>query len=340
MGCHQSTPVPRIKQDPKEPADSDQTTNDSFHELSDNFNLTGRSQGTPRTACSFGFLIEQTENYQIYEYMFQDEIGKGSTTRVYQVLNVETNQTYAAKVYSKSLLTKQVLLGCNSALDNLKEEIEVQSKMNNPYVLPIIEIIEDEPSDSLIMVMPIAKYGNLIHYIESQKPDEKNLALCFFQICSAIKYIHSNNIVHRDIKPANILVIDVDNFCLADFSCSRKLSSSDEMLLDTKGTPAYLSPEECSGDIYSPKATDIWALGLSLYYAMFGYLPFELETTVGSELANLVLNVSHLLKEKELIIPECSEEVRDLISKLLVKDYRDRITIEEALNHPWFKKFQ
>ena len=69
MGCHQSTPVPRIKQDPKEPADSDQTTNDSFHELSDNFNLTGRSQGTPRTACSFGFLIEQTENYQIYEYI-------------------------------------------------------------------------------------------------------------------------------------------------------------------------------------------------------------------------------------------------------------------------------
>ena len=338
MGCtgSQTAQVSAAKELDIPDQNTGYVTTTSLNEFSDNMMNSARSVGSPRSCCSFGYLIEQNENYQIYEYLFEDQIGKGRTTRVYQVKNVETNDIFAAKVYSKSLLTKQLLLSGNSAIQSIKEEIEIQSKLENKYIMAIIEIIEDEPSDSIIMIMPIAKYGNLVKYIETQHPDEKTIATCFYQIACAIDYIHSMNVCHRDIKPTNILVIEDDHFCLADFSCAKKLESPNEMLIDTKGTPAYLSPEECSGESFSAQTSDIWSYGLSIYYAIFGCLPFELDTVTGSELANLVFMVSKLLKAKELVIPECSDVLRDLLEKILVKDYTKRATIKEIINHPWF----
>lgn len=337
MGCSPSSQVAADKHN----LDNDgkhSTNNQSFVDLTDVCFFNTSRSGSPRSCCSFGQLIEQNENYQIYEYVFQDLIGKGSTTRVFRVKNVETEDTFAAKVYSKSLLTKQILLSGNSAIENIKTEIEIQSRLHSPYIISIIEIIEDEPNDSIIMVMQLAENGNLCQYVKNHNPDEKTICKCFYQIGSAVKYLHEQDVTHRDIKPTNILVINENHFCLADFSCAKKLNSSDEMLLDTKGTPAYLSPEECSGDMFSPKSSDVWAFGLSIYWAIFGFLPFELDTVTGSELANLVFTVSKLLQSKELVIPECSDVVRDLLTLILVKDPTKRPTISEVLCHPWFNQ--
>ena len=117
-----------------------------------------------------------------------------------------------------------------------------------------------------------------------------------------------------------------------DFGLSRILSSQ-EKLVDGFGTLSYVAPEVLLRAPYN-KEVDIWSLGVILYYILCGHLPFKGRKEI--IIAERIVNDELEFDEEEWEIR--SQKVKDLISRCLKKEPGERITINEFLSHPWFKK--
>ena len=290
---------------------------------------------------TFASFLLQNENAQIYEWQFMNEIGKGAMSRVFLTKNVESGEIAAAKVYNKSQLSKQNLGTNETMFDQVNKEIDIMAKLSNPYILSLIEVIDDDETNSLILILPYALNGTLQSLMDKggDAIDDDSLAVCFHQTAEALRYLHSNNIVHRDIKPDNILAFSSTYYVLSDFSVSTELKQG-ELLEDTKGSPAFLSPEECSGEPFDGKPADVWAYGITLYSAVYGQLPYNLDSGQNCSIANTVLHVTQMLENEELTFPEerpISPELRYVIERVLQKDPKKRPTFEEVVKFEWFR---
>ena len=141
-----------------------------------------------------------------------------------------------------------------------------------------------------------------------------------------LQYIHSNNIVHRDIKPDNIL-LDLDNTIkLCDFGVS-KIITPGQLINDSCGTPAFIAPEILLDTPHNPYFTDIWSCGVVLYAMVTGFFPFRgiNETQLHESILSGVYP-----KPKDN-----SEELNDLLSRILNTNPNKRISLEMILGHPW-----
>ena len=214
------------------------------------------------------------------------------------------------------------------------------NKFDHRYLLSIIDVFEDESTNSFFIFTPFAQYGCLQKLLLEKKINYNQILICFHQIAEGLKEMHLNNIVHRDIKPDNILCFAEDYYVLSDFSESSILNSSDEKFINTKGSPAFFSPEICLGEPYPPKATDVWAYGISFYYSLFGILPFNLDSSNSSNLPNSIMLLTNLLQTENLKFPNHvnnSDLIQDLLTKILNKNFSNRITFEEIVNHSIFE---
>ena len=119
---------------------------------------------------------------------------------------------------------------------------------------------------------------------------------------------------------------------LIDFGLS-KASRNNRQLTTMAGTPYYMAPEVLEG-AYSKKA-DIWSLGVLLYTLVCGYLPFQGQNA--AEVFRKIKEADFHFNHAEFV--EVSEECKDLIRKLLVLNQKKRISGQQALNHPWFKRW-
>jgi [calcium/calmodulin-dependent protein kinase] kinase len=142
--------------------------------------------------------------------------------------------------------------------------------------------------------------------------------------------VHHNHVVHRDIKPANLLLGCDGRLRIADFGVSSEFHEAEDVVLEnTVGTPAFHAPEVLCGDTFHGKAADIWAMGITLYFFVYGVLPFND--------AN-ILALHKLIQRQELRFPDensISAQLKDLLVRLLCKDPNRRITLPEIKEHSW-----
>ncbi|EDS40729.1 phosphorylase kinase, gamma [Culex quinquefasciatus] len=156
------------------------------------------------------------------------------------------------------------------------------------------------------------------------------------QIFEGVDYIHSKNIVHRDLKPENILLDDSLNVKITDFGFARRLKDG-EKLFDLCGTPGYLAPETLKCNMFEDapgysKEVDIWACGVIMFTLLVGCPPFW-------HRKQMVMLRNIMEGKYSFTSPEwadISEDPKDLIRKCLVVDPSKRITVTEALKHPFF----
>lgn len=292
------------------------------------------------TFLTFHQFMTLGDQAQIFEYRFEYSIGKGMRGgEVFLVTNVETQKKYAAKVFSKELLYQEVMEGRNKLIDIVNNEIVILSKFNSEFIVGLTEVIDDDTTQSFILIMQFADNGNMNKFISSSnKLNDELCKVYFYQMAKAIDTLHNNGVVHRDIKAENFLLIGDLRVVLSDFSESRVVDDQD-LIADTVGTPIYLSPEVCSGQPYHAKCADIWALGMTMYQLVYDTLPFT-EGIQNANYGSLLFQTSQRIQNETIQIPfkdGYSPDVFDLLSKMLDKDPTKRITSRELMNHEYIK---
>ena len=201
-------------------------------------------------------------------------------------------------------------------------------KHNN--IVKILETIETEKY--ILIIMENIPGGDLLNFVKKRtKLPEKTAKFIFKQLILALKYMHNHNIIHRDIKLDNILIDLNNNIKLCDFGVSKLISNKNEILNEQCGTPAYIAPEILLNEGYEGPPVDIWSSGVVLYAMLFGSVPFK---------ANGLKDLHKLILEGKVIFKSnnnsyISNEAKDLILNLLKVDPKERINIDEILNHPW-----
>jgi serine/threonine protein kinase len=179
------------------------------------------------------------------------------------------------------------------------------------------------------MILEYVEGGELFDYLIEQGGLPLHQALHFFkQLLSGLEYCHRNHVCHRDLKPENLLLsADRSTLKIADFGMAA-LQPNEKYLATSCGSPHYASPEVIGGGKYDGKLSDVWSSGVILYALVTGRLPFD-----DHNVRALLLKV----KAGQYSIPKyVAPEVQDLIRRMLVVDPKDRITLAEIRQHPWF----
>ena len=154
----------------------------------------------------------------------------------------------------------------------------------------------------------------------------------FQQLISAVGYCHSRGIFHRDLKPENLLLDDNGNLKVSDFGLSAVTEQirADGMLHTLCGTPAYVAPEILSKKGYDGAKVDVWSCGVILFVMNAGYLPFNDPN---------LMAMYRKIYNGEFRCPKwMSSDMKRFISRLLDTNPVTRISLDEILKDPWFRK--
>jgi len=242
----------------------------------------------------------------------------------------------AIKILNKAKIKKQ------DQLILIRTEIAIMKLSKHPNIIKFIANYEN--SEYIFIVMELVKSGNLNQYLEKNKHNinEKMAANMCYQIANALIYLHKYGIIHRDLKPDNILlkitnskgdlVKESTEVILMDFGLSKILGNS-ETTKEGYGTIAYIAPEVLMRRPYNYKV-DIWSLGIIIYHILSGEIPFMFKCqNLGVMLLRICKEDIKFSKKFENI----SSDAIDLIKRCLQKNADKRISIEEVVNHNWFR---
>ncbi|MBA0558957.1 hypothetical protein Golob_015943, partial [Gossypium lobatum] len=180
--------------------------------------------------------------------------------------------------------------------------------------------------------MEFAKGGELFTRISRGRFSEDLSRRYFQQLISAVRFCHSRGVFHRDLKPENLLLDDNWNLKITDFGLSAVTDQirPDGLLHTLCGTPAYVAPEILAKKGYDGAKVDVWSCGIVLYVLHAGYLPFND--------ANLMVMYRRIYKGEFRFPKWTSPDLRRFLSRLLDTNPETRITVDEIITDPWFKK--
>lgn len=255
-------------------------------------------------------------------------LGKGGFGTVTLVEDLRTGARRAMKELLKSGLTEE-------DRKTMLKEVTTLSTMDHPNIMKVYELIESNSSYNIIT--ELIEGGELLEMISREKKLTEALTVRFLhETMSAVYYCHSNGIVHRDLKPQNLMLTSKDpeaSIKVIDFGIADKLNSK-RKITEVIGTPLFMSPEMFDGS-YDEKC-DIWSSGVILYMMITGSVPFT-----GSGIAQIKEAVrSARIDFSKPVWQNVSDELKDLLRKMLEPAPRKRPSAKEVLEHPLFKKLK
>lgn len=194
-----------------------------------------------------------------------------------------------------------------------------------------------ENNEYYYIVLEFMAGKDLYDYLSVSNFDlgEERVCTLTYQIAQGLQYMHSYGIVHRDLKLENIMMTDQTKSSvpkLVDFGLSKMIGPS-ETATEPFGTLGYVAPEILSKKPYG-FSCDLYSMGCIVYALLSGSLPFDNESQE---------ETIRMTKEDTVVFDSAcwstySKESKDLVFRLLIKRPEERITLDQVLAHPWFRK--
>ena len=257
------------------------------------------------------------KQWSLEDFEIGKPLGRGKFGSVYLARERKTKYIVALKVLQKAQLLKA------GVEHQLRREIEIQSHLRHRNILRMFGYFYDEKR--IYLILEFAPQGELYKRLTSvTRFKEPEAAQYILEMSEALKYCHQKHVIHRDIKPENLLLGHQGELKIADFGWSVHAPTSRRNTLC--GTLDYLPPEMIEGRDHDEKV-DLWSLGVLMYEFLVGGPPFEAEghTQTYRRISRVDLKFP----------PFVSEDARDLIVKLLVKDPSKRLALKDIKHHRW-----
>jgi serine/threonine protein kinase len=209
----------------------------------------------------------------IGKYKILRLIGEGGMASVYEAVHIVLRNKVAIKILNP-------ILSSNAQIrERFRNEARLMASLDHPNIAKVIDF--DEQPQRLSIIMEFLNGVNLNEKIKLNGPlSQKEIVDVFIQSLSALQYAHDNGIVHRDINPSNIFILPNGQVKILDFGVA-KLFSQGIGVTQTGtqlGTPSYMSPEQVKADKSIDHRSDIYSLGVSMFFAINGKAPYNSST--------------------------------------------------------------
>lgn len=297
--------------------------------------------------------MEPATFHNLYE-LTGKVLGKGAQSSVLECCRKSSKTEYAVKVVNK---------GTEEVRTKVLREVEILYLCrDNSNVLHLVEFFED--TDKFYLVVSKMAGGALLSHIQKkEKFTEQEASSVVKEVADALAFLHDHGIAHRDLKPDNILckfTHQVNPVCICDFDLASMTPLAvhtpvtTPVLLTPVGSAEYMAPEVVDmfiGDAFSyDRKCDLWSLGVILYMMLCGKAPFIAHcgnTLCGWDKEEYCAQCLEILQTKiqsgQYEFPEKDWEgvscaAKDLVSRLLVRNSRERLSAHQVLEHHWVKE--
>ncbi len=306
-------------------------------------------------------MEDNVETHILKRFSLHKKIGKGAYGVVFKAIDKKTKETVALKKLYGAFRDD------TDAQRTFREVMLLQELNGHENIIRLLNVIKAENDVDLYLVFEYME-ADLYNVIRAGILQEVHKRFIIYQLLKSLKFIHSGDIIHRDLKPSNIFINSDCQIKIGDFGLARTLTnrvSFKPIITDYVATRWYRAPEMLMGSCKYNKSIDMWSVGCILYELLSARPLFPGKST--KHMFNLVLEVtglpdknefSDIKKKYELLtdhymfdkFPRKSMKsliggyTRDLntwdfLSKLLVFNPEKRMTVEEALEHPYIADF-
>ncbi|KAM6380522.1 myosin light chain kinase 3 isoform 2-T2 [Pluvialis apricaria] len=266
--------------------------------------------------------VKQTEVTTCYSVCRHEVLGGGRFGQVHKCTEISTGLNLAAKIIKVKGAKER---------EEVKNEINIMNQLNHVNLIQLYDAFEAK--NNITLIIEYLDGGELFDRITDENYNLTELDAILFtkQICEGVHYLHQHYILHLDLKPENILCVNHtgNQIKIIDFGLARRYKPREKLKVNF-GTPEFLAPEVVNYDFVS-FPTDMWSVGVITYMLLSGLSPFLGETD--AETMNYVVNCSWDFDAEAF--EQLSEEAKDFISRLLVKEKSCRMSATQCLKHEW-----
>ncbi|GAB4568116.1 MAG: hypothetical protein Fur0017_10460 [Anaerolineales bacterium] len=252
---------------------------------------------------------------KIGRYEIKGELGRGGFATVYRAYDPRFEREVAIKFLPPELIHSDPQFRLR-----FEREAKIIAKLEHPSIVPVYDVGEENGQP--YFVMRYMGGGALSERIKAKTYSVQEAVKIIEQIAPGLDEAHSKGIIHRDLKPANILFTDKNVPLISDFGIakfSQGETANDMTGSAIIGTPAYMAPEQASGDVMDGRA-DIYALGVILYEMVTGKQPYTADTPLGLAIKHVTEPVPRILDTN----PNLPGWMEKVISTAMAKKPEDR----------------
>ena len=304
-------------------------------------------------------MSEEIESHILRKYEIMQRLGKGAYGIVWKGVDKRTRDVVAIKKVFDAFQN------ATDAQRTFREIMFLQELSGHENIIQLLNVIRAENDRDIYLVFDFME-TDLHAVIRANILEDIHKRYIIYQTLKALKYMHSGQLLHRDLKPSNILLNSECLVKVADFGLARSVAAQAEggnpVLTDYVATRWYRAPEILLGSTKYSKAVDMWSLGCILGELIAGKPIFPGTSTLNqldrimeltgrpssadveaiqSSLAATMLESLPPSRTKGFheMFPSASDEALDMLRRLLQFNPTKRLTIDQALRHPYVAQF-